>query len=68
MRSRAFEAISKNPRSLNEGNFDSGVVSGLLKISPAQAHECFDELLAVNLTQIRNPTAFIMGMIKKRRS
>lgn len=67
LRSRALGSITKNPRSLNEGTFDTGVVQGLLKISPAQAQECFDELDSVNLSNVRNPTAFIMGMIKKRK-
>lgn len=68
LRRRAYDVISKNPRIVHEGIFDSGVVSNLLKLSNSDAMDVFEELLNSNLINVRNISAYVMGMIRKRKN
>lgn len=63
---RAREAIARHYPTVSEATFDGGVCEGIKKLTYGDMMGVFDELINADMGNVRNISAYVMGMIRKR--
>eukprot|EP00955_Chlamydomonas_euryale_P066541 359586-Chlamydomonas_euryale.AAC.18 len=63
---RAREAIARHYPAVTEATFDRGLCEGIRRLPYEDTMAVFDELMSADMSAVRNVTAYVMGMVRKR--